>query len=159
MNRRGIRELPEVIIYTDGGCIPNPGVGGWAAVLQYGNHCKELTGAEKNTTNNRMELTAAVMALSALRKPCRVRLYTDSEYLRRGITEWLPEWKKAGWKRRSGSLKNIDLWKQLDILTQKHDIEWNWIQGHSGDPLNERCDSLVKREIKMVSDKVEEKKR
>jgi len=142
-----VKELPEVEIYTDGGCIPNPGTGGWSAILKYGETFKELSGFETNTTNNRMELTAAVNALAALKKPCRVRIFTDSEYLRKGITEWIPFWKTNGWKRKGGALKNIDLWKTLDKLAQKHLVEWHWVQGHSGNPMNERCDALVKKAI------------
>lgn len=132
-----------VIVYTDGGCVPNPGTGGWAAVLMYKDKVKELTGGERNTTNNRMELSAAVEALSALKRHSRVILHTDSQYLKNGITQWLPAWKRRGWKRSQGALKNVDLWQKLDRLSQEHDIEWRWVRGHAGDPLNERCDELV----------------
>ncbi|HOV60064.1 MAG TPA: ribonuclease HI [Candidatus Hydrogenedentes bacterium] len=132
-----------VIIHTDGGCAPNPGPGGWAAVLRYGDRVKELSGAEPETTNNRMELRAAIEALRALKRPCRVILHTDSEYLKKGVTEWLPAWKRRGWARPGGNLKNVDLWQELDRLTSKHQIEWRWIRGHTGIPDNERCDRLV----------------
>jgi ribonuclease HI len=133
-----------VVIYTDGGASPNPGAGGWAAVLQYGAVVKELSGGEPHTTNNRMELIAAIEALSALRRSCRVRLFTDSQYLQRGVTEWMPKWKRNGWARgRTGAVKNLDLWMKLDELTARHEISWNWVRGHSGVELNERCDQLV----------------
>jgi len=144
-----------VIIYTDGGCVPNPGLGGWAAILCCGEHVKEISGGQKDTTNNRMELTAAVNALSALKRPCRVRVFTDSEYLRRGVTEWLPLWQERGWKRKGGELKNIDLWQQLTHLVQRHEVQWNWVRGHAGDPLNERCDFLVRQAIEMEREKEE----
>lgn len=136
-----------VEIYTDGGCRPNPGTGGWAAVLLYGEKRRELSGWERNTTNNRMELTAAVRALEALKRPCEVVLHTDSEYLRLGMTEWLPAWKRRGWKRKEGSVKNVDLWQRLDALTAKHRVRWKWIRGHAGNAWNERCDELVGRAI------------
>ena len=136
-----------VIIYTDGGCFPNPGTGGWGAVLTHGDAVKELSGAERHTTNNRMELTAAVEALGTLKRPCRVELYTDSQYLQKGITEWLPGWKRRGWTRKGGGLKNSDLWKRLDVLSQSHQVRWHWVRGHSGDPLNERCDRLAEAAI------------
>ena len=136
-------EKPEVEIYTDGGCSPNPGPGGWAAVLRYGGHEKELMGAEAATTNNRMELTAAVRALEALKKPCRVRLHTDSEYVQKGITQWIHAWKRNNWRRREGPVKNADLWQELDRQAARHAIEWTWVRGHSGVEQNERCDQLV----------------
>lgn len=142
-----VREEDKVIIYTDGGCNPNPGVGGWGAVLRYRDKVKELSGGEVNTTNNRMELTAAVRALEALTRPCPVVLCTDSQYLKNGITSWLPAWKRNGWKRKRGNLKNIDLWRRLDELTAGHDICWRWVRGHAGDAYNERCDELATREI------------
>jgi ribonuclease HI len=132
-----------VIIYTDGGCRPNPGLGGWGAVLIHGSHIKELSGAEPETTNNRMELTAAVSALEALKRHCRVVLHTDSEYLQKGITQWMPSWKRNGWKRREGAVKNVDLWQELDRLTQLHEVEWRWVKGHAGNAYNERCDELA----------------
>jgi len=141
-------DLPQVTIYTDGACEPNPGPGGWAALLLFGKHEKVLCGSEAQTTNNRMELTAAVQALSALNERCRVDFYTDSEYLRRGITEWLPDWQKRGWKRKSGKLANIDLWQELDTSLGEHQIDWNWVRGHSGDSLNRRVDSLARKAMR-----------
>lgn len=140
-------ELPLVVIYTDGACDPNPGPGGWAALLRFNQHEKELTGGEKHTTNNRMELTAAVEALSALNRPCRVRLHTDSQYLQRGVTEWLPAWKARNWKRKGGALANLELWQKLDGLLSRHQVEWRWVRGHVGDPDNERVDRLAKATI------------
>jgi ribonuclease HI len=141
-------ELPYVIIYTDGACDPNPGPGGWAAILQYGRKEKVLTGYEPDTTNNRMELTAAIQALRALNKPCRVDFYTDSEYLKRGITEWLPNWRKRNWKRKAGTLANLDLWQELDTVVQLHSVNWNWVRGHTGHHENERADRLARQAIK-----------
>jgi ribonuclease HI len=138
-------DLIHVTIYTDGACEPNPGTGGWAALLLFGRHEKELYGSEACTTNNRMELTAAVQALKALNEPCQVDLYTDSEYLRRGITEWLPDWRRRGWKRKSGKLANIDLWQTLDACIKEHDISWNWVKGHAGNRYNQRVDSLARK--------------
>jgi ribonuclease HI len=140
----------SVIIFTDGGCDPNPGVGGWAAILQCGDSLKELSGGHPATTNNRMELTAAVEALSALSKPCTVILHTDSEYLKKGITEWMPGWKRKNWKRKGGVLKNVDLWQQLDALTEGHEIRWEWVPGHAGVELNERCDELASAAIARI---------
>ena len=148
--RKGM-DAKRVHIYTDGGCRPNPGKGGWAAVLVYNGHMRELSGAELRTTNNRMELTAAVKALEALKRPCAIVIHTDSEYLRNGITAWLPQWKRSGWKRKEGSLKNKDLWQRLDELTALHRIEWRWVKGHAGDPLNERCDELATKAIDALS--------
>ena len=138
-------DLPKVTIYTDGACEPNPGQGGWAALLLFGKHEKELVGSEKHTTNNRMELTAAVSALSALQEACQVDLYTDSEYLRRGITEWLPDWRSRGWKRKTGQLKNIDLWQALEGCLAEHKITWHWVRGHAGNQFNQRVDSLARK--------------
>jgi ribonuclease HI len=141
-------DLPKVTIYTDGACEPNPGQGGWAALLQFGKYEKELSGAEKHTTNNRMELTAAVSALKALQEPCHVVLYTDSEYLRRGITEWLPDWRRRGWKRKSGQLANIDLWQALADCLAEHEITWHWVRGHAGNQSNQRVDSLARKAMR-----------
>ena len=141
-------DLPRVTIYTDGACEPNPGPGGWAALMVFGRHEKELSGSEVNTTNNRMELTAAVEALCALKEPCQVSLYTDSEYLRRGINEWLPEWRRRGWKRKSGKLANIDLWQALEASLKEHEITWHWVRGHAGDRLNQRVDSLARKAMR-----------
>ncbi len=140
-------EKPQVIIYTDGACSGNPGPGGWGALLRFGKHEKELSGAEEQTTNNRMEITAAVMALRALREPCRVEIYTDSEYLKKGITDWIHNWKKLGWRRGSPGktkpLANDDLWKELDQAITDHLINWHWIKGHAGHSENERVDRLA----------------
>ena len=132
-----------VTIYTDGGCEPNPGVGGWGAILICGPKEKELHGGHPETTNNRMEMTAAIEALSTLKRPCTVNLHTDSQYLRNGITQWLKNWKKNNWKTRSGPVKNKDLWITLDDLTQNHEINWHWVKGHAGHHYNERCDELA----------------
>ncbi len=138
--------MKDVIIYTDGFCEPNPGNGGWAAILLHGKARKELSGAEADTTNNRMELTAALKGLEALTEPCRVNLYTDSEYLRQGITEWLPNWKARHWRTAGRQpVKNRDLWEELDRLCSRHEVNWHWVKGHAGDPLNERCDYLAAR--------------
>jgi ribonuclease HI len=139
---------PRVTIYTDGACEPNPGPGGWAALLIFGKHEKELSGAELQTTNNRMELTAAVQALGALSQPCLVDLYTDSEYLRRGITEWMPDWRRRGWKRKSGKLANQDLWKLLEEAIEQQDIRWHWVRGHAGDRYNQRVDRLARKAMR-----------
>jgi len=140
--------LPEVTIYTDGACDPNPGPGGWAAVLRFGRHEKVLTGAEPSTTNNRMELQAVINALAALKRPCRVRLHTDSEYVQKGVTQWLPRWKRNGWQTvNRTAVLNQDLWQQLDDATQRHQIDWRWLKGHAGDPLNERVDQLARSAI------------
>ena len=141
-------DLPQVTIYTDGACEPNPGPGGWAALLIFGRHKKELRGADAQTTNNRMELTAAVEALKALSQPCRVEFFTDSEYLRRGITEWLPDWRRRGWKRKSGKLANIDLWQVLETAIGEHDISWHWVRGHAGDRNNQHVDNLARKAMR-----------
>lgn len=135
---------PTVTIYTDGACKGNPGPGGWGAILMSGTHRKELHGGERVTTNNRMELMAAISALEALTKPCRVDLHTDSQYVRKGITEWIHGWKSRGWKTADKSpVKNADLWQKLDAARQRHEIKWHWVKGHAGDPLNERADELA----------------
>ena len=139
--------LPHVIIYTDGACVPNPGPGGWAALLRSGKHEKALTGNAPITTNNRMELTAAVEALKALTHACQVDIYTDSEYLKRGITEWLPGWRRRGWKRKGGALANVDLWQALEAALSQHTITWHWVRGHAGDPHNEQVDRLANAAI------------
>lgn len=136
-----------VEIYTDGGCEPNPGVGGWGAVLIYKGRERELSGGHPETTNNRMEMTAAIAALSALKRPCRVALYTDSEYLKKGITEWMPGWKRRNWTKKGGEIKNLDLWRELDALVSRHTIEWRWVKGHAGVHYNERCDVLASQAI------------
>jgi ribonuclease HI len=133
-----------VEIYTDGACRGNPGPGGWAATLESGEHLRELSGAEADTTNNRMELTAVIRALEALKRPVKARVHTDSEYVRRGITEWMANWKKRDWRTADRKpVKNRDLWEQLDVLAQRHEIEWKWFPGHAGVPGNERVDRLA----------------
>lgn len=135
--------LSKVIIHTDGGCLGNPGVGGWAAVLEAGKHTKEISGGEPATTNNRMELRAAIEALNALVKPCAVEMHTDSQYVRNGITKWVAGWKKNGWKTASKQpVKNEDLWRALDAATLRHQVKWHWVKGHAGHTDNERCDQL-----------------
>ena len=137
-----------VEIYTDGACRGNPGPGGWGALLSIGDHEKELSGAEPLTTNNRMELTAVIHALEALKRPTEARIVTDSEYVRRGITEWVKNWKARGWKTADRKpVKNQDLWERLDALAAGHQIEWRWVKGHSGVPGNERCDRLANEAI------------
>ena len=145
-----MNDLPHVTIYTDGACDPNPGPGGWAALLRSGDQEKELTGSEQATTNNRMELTAAVRALQELKRPCRVDFYTDSEYLQRGITEWLPGWRRRNWRRKGGALANVDLWQALDAAMQSHHIRWHWVRGHAGNRDNERVDRLARQAIQKV---------
>ena len=140
---------PEVEVFLDGACKGNPGPGGYAAILRYKGKEKELTGFHPNTTNNRMELMAAIKALEQLKKPCKVRVYTDSNYLVQGMTSWLPRWISANWKTsRKGSVLNKDLWQRLLQLSQIHEIEWNWLRGHAGHRENERCDFLAKQAIK-----------
>ncbi len=139
--------LPLVIIYTDGACIPNPGPGGWAALLRFGAREKVLTGRAPATTNNRMELTAAIEALKTLNQACQVEIYTDSEYLKRGITEWLPNWRRRGWKRKGGTLANVDLWQALDAALRLHSVTWHWVRGHAGEKDNERVDQLANAAI------------
>ncbi len=144
-------EKLDVVIYTDGACSGNPGPGGWGALLRYGTHEKELSGSEDETTNNRMEITAAVEAFRALNKPCRVQIFTDSEYLKKGITVWIKNWKKLGWRRGSPGktkpLANADLWQELDRAVQKHNVTWHWVKGHAGQEENERVDTLARRAI------------
>lgn len=152
------KDLPLVKIYTDGGCIPNPGKGAWAVILTYGDKEKVITGFENDTTNNRMELRAAIEGLKALKKRCKVVIYTDSEYLKKGMTEWIKDWVKNGWKTSKGTVKNKDLWDELVELVRKHEVTWEWIKGHNKHPHNERCDKIVKNIIKekMDSEKVEQ---
>jgi len=136
---------PVVEIHTDGACLGNPGPGGWAALLRYGGHERELVGADPDTTNNKMELMAAIAALEALTRPCEVALYTDSQYVRNGIREWLPNWQRRGWRTAAGEpVKNQDLWQRLAAATARHRVEWHWVKGHAGDPLNERVDALAR---------------
>jgi ribonuclease HI len=135
-----------VTIYTDGACKGNPGPGGWGAWLSFGGHEKELWGGERLTTNNRMELTAVIEALGVLKRRCSVTIYTDSEYVRNGISTWIHGWKARGWKTAAKQpVKNVDLWQKLDALSQQHDMTWRWVRGHAGDPGNERADQLANR--------------
>lgn len=138
----------RVTVYTDGACRGNPGPGGWGALLLAEGHERELWGGERATTNNRMELLAAIRALEALKRPCSVELHTDSAYLRNGITTWLKSWKRRGWKTSSNTaVKNRDLWERLEELASQHEIDWRWVRGHAGDPGNERADQLANRGI------------
>ena len=136
---------PEAVeIWTDGGCKPNPGPGGWGAVLRYKDHLRELSGAEAATTNNRMELTAAAEALESLKRPCQVVLHTDSEYLRNGITRWHTGWVRRNWRNAAGDpVANMDLWRRLLAINATHTIEWKWVRGHAGNAMNERADVLA----------------
>ncbi|MCL5429009.1 MAG: ribonuclease HI [Chloroflexi bacterium] len=136
--------FPRVIIYSDGSCLGNPGRGGWAALIREGANERILTGSEAQSTNNRMELTAALRALDALKQPSHVAFYTDSQYLRRGITEWLPGWRARGWKRKGGKLANIELWQALEQVIERHQIHWHWVKGHSTNRDNQRVDRLAK---------------
>jgi ribonuclease HI len=136
--------MKHIVIYTDGACRGNPGPGGWGALLQYRDHRKTISGNEAHTTNNRMELTAAVQALMSLKESCRVDLYTDSQYVQKGVTEWIHAWKKHHWKRSDKSpVKNVDLWQQLDQEVMRHQVSWHWVKGHSGHPENELVDQLA----------------
>lgn len=144
-------DLPHVTIYSDGACQPNPGPGGWAVLLRFGEHVKTLTGSELQTTNNRMELTAVLEGLQALTQPCRVDFYTDSQYVQRGLTEWLPRWRARNWKRKVGALANADLWQALDTAIQRHTIQWHWVRSHAGNQDNERVDRLAKQSIPAAS--------
>lgn len=139
--------MKEVTIYTDGACSGNPGPGGWAAILKYGPHEKELSGGEAETTNNRMELSGVIAALGALTERCSVTLYTDSQYIERAINEhWLDGWKKRGWRRKDGPVKNLELWQELDKLLHAHEVSVHWVKGHAENEYNNRCDALaVKR--------------
>jgi ribonuclease HI len=134
-----------VMIHTDGACVPNPGPGGWGALLRYGDRELELCGGEAGTTtNNRMELTAPIRALLALKRPSVVHIHTDSTYVRNGVTQWLPRWKSNGWRTRGGDLvKNADLWRELEAAAEPHEVSWHWVKGHAGDPDNERADRLA----------------
>ena len=147
-SERPPRARQAVEIFTDGACSGNPGPGGWGAVLRYGKVEKELSGGEAATTNNRMELTAAIAGLEALRRPCRVALYTDSQYLRNGISQLLPAWKARGWRTADKKpVKNIDLWQRLEEAAAPHEIEWHWVRGHAGHKENERADALARAAI------------
>ncbi|MGF1649581.1 MAG: ribonuclease HI [Hyphomicrobiaceae bacterium] len=136
---------PHVVIYTDGACSGNPGPGGWGAILISGPHRKELSGGEAETTNNRMELQAAIEALGALKRPSKVDLYTDSSYVRDGITKWIHGWRRNGWRTADRKpVKNVELWQALDAATARHDMTWHWVKGHAGHPENERADELAR---------------
>jgi ribonuclease HI len=148
MNKPDTPIEQHVVVHTDGACSGNPGPGGWGAILQWGDHQKELKGGEPHTTNNRMELTAAIMALESLKRPCAVDLHTDSEYLRQGITGWINNWKRNGWKTSDRKpVKNVDLWQRLDAALARHEVNWHWVRGHSGHDLNERADELARAAI------------
>ena len=135
-------------IFSDGACKGNPGPGGWGAVLRFGDHEKEIHGGEPHTTNNRMEMMAVIEALTQLKKPSKVRVYTDSQYVQKGISEWLPGWKARRWRTAANQpVKNVDLWQRLDALAAQHDVRWLWVKGHAGHPENERADALANRGI------------
>ena len=144
--------MSEVVnVYTDGACKGNPGPGGWGVWLKWGDHEKELFGGEPETTNNRMELTAVIEALASLKRRCRVRLHTDSQYVHSGISTWIHDWKKRGWRTADKKpVKNVDLWMKLDELVQQQDIEWIWVRGHDGNPGNEHADELANRGVALV---------
>jgi ribonuclease HI len=143
--------MKKVVIHSDGGCHGNPGPGGWAAILEYGAHSRELSGGAPATTNNRMELQAAIEALSALKELCEVEFYTDSEYVKNGVSGWLSNWKRNGWKTKSKKpVKNEDLWRALDARVSKHQVKWHWLKGHAGHVGNERCDQLANGEIAKI---------
>jgi len=140
--------MKKVVAHSDGGCHGNPGPGGWGVVLTYGSHRRELSGGEMATTNNRMEINAAIEALTALKEPCEVDFFTDSEYVKNGVTKWISQWKKNGWKTKERKpVKNADLWRKLDVASTTHLIHWNWLKGHSGHVENERCDQLANAAI------------
>jgi ribonuclease HI len=139
-------DATPVVIYTDGACSGNPGPGGWGAILTYGDNCKEIAGGEEVTTNNRMELMAAISALEALKRPSRVELHTDSSYLKNGITQWIHGWKRNGWRTSDKKpVKNAELWQRLDEARNRHEIDWHWVKGHAGHPENERADELARQ--------------
>lgn len=151
MHRITLGSMKKVVIHTDGGCHGNPGPGGWAATLAYGTQVREVSGGEPATTNNRMEMQAAIHALNALKEPCEVEVFTDSSYLKDGITSWLAGWKKKGWRTKSKQpVKNEDLWRALDAAVSRHKVEWKWLKGHAGHAGNERCDQLANEEIARI---------
>ena len=140
-----------VLVFADGACKGNPGPGGWGAILRTGAREKEIFGGERETTNNRMELTAVIRALEALKRHCSVKVYTDSQYVQKGISEWLPQWKRRGWRTADRKpVKNDDLWRELDALAQQHKVEWHWVRGHAGHVENERADALANRGVESV---------
>jgi len=142
---------PHVVIHTDGACSVNPGPGGWGAILAFGKHVKELKGGDPQTTNNRMELMAAIEALEALKRPCLVDIHTDSEYLRNGIMRWIHAWKRNGWRTADRKpVKNADLWQRLDALCARHRVRWHWLKGHAGHALNERADALAREALAAI---------
>lgn len=144
--------MKKITIYTDGACSGNPGPGGWGAVLRYGEKCREISGGQNPTTNNQMEMLAVIEALKSLKHACEVDLYTDSQYVRQGITEWVAKWKRNGWKTADKKpVKNQELWQQMDDLTQNHKIHWHWVKGHSGNPDNERADELARGAINLTT--------
>ncbi len=150
------KKLPHVIVHTDGACSGNPGPGGWGAILKSGDVEKELSGGEPNTTNNRMELLAAISALEALKRPARVDIYTDSQYLRGGITGWIFGWKKNGWKTADRKpVKNVDLWQRLDQALGEHEIKWHWVKGHAGHHENERADELARKGLQEARERAQ----
>jgi ribonuclease HI len=141
----------EVVVYTDGACKGNPGPGGWGAFLTWGDHQKELFGGDAMTTNNRMELTAVIEALASLKRGCRVAIYTDSQYVRNGITVWIKGWRARGWRTADRKpVKNVELWQRLEALEAQHQVQWHWVRGHTGDPGNERADLLANRGVESV---------
>lgn len=147
--------MKQVTIYSDGACQGNPGPGGWAAILIYGPARREISGATPATTNNQMELTAAIQALRALKEPCRVDFYTDSQYVRNGMTRWLPDWKRRGWRTGGKkAVKNVELWRALDAEATRHDVRWHWVRGHNQQPENERCDELATRAIERLRERM-----
>ncbi|KFN40974.1 RNaseH ribonuclease [Arenimonas oryziterrae DSM 21050 = YC6267] len=146
--------MKQVLIHTDGACLGNPGPGGWGALLRHGDTERELSGGEPDTTNNRMELLAAIMALEALKNACEVTLYTDSQYVQKGIGEWLPNWIRRGWKTAGGDpVKNQDLWLRLQAAAAPHKVQWRWVKGHAGDPDNERVDTLARLAAQKIGNK------
>jgi len=148
--------MKRIEIYTDGACLGNPGAGGWGAILRYNKVEKEISGSEAQTTNNRMELTAVISALSALKEACNITLYTDSRYVMDGIEKWIKDWKQNGWRtaNKKSPVKNVELWQKLDELQAKHEIRWVWVKGHAGHPENERCDELARAAAQQIQNKV-----
>ena len=150
-NGRPVVSQPHVVIHTDGACSGNPGPGGWGAILAFGTRLKELKGGEPHTTNNRMELMAAIAALEALKQPCLVDLHTDSQYLRNGIMTWINQWKRNGWRTADKkTVQNVDLWQRLEAALAQHRVRWHWVKGHAGHPMNERADELAREGIAAV---------